>query len=239
MTNHQILNNVDHRDLRVALQPGATLGDAQMCTLAMPSEFRTIQAEYPILFLHDENTGLYQPMALFGLEKDENLFLAGDSWQARYQPLMMQRGPFLIGFQELPDAPGEKQMVVTIDMEHPRVGAADGEPLFDPFGGSSAYVERIGSVLREIDEGQAAIRELSSVLEQHELLEPLTLNAQLRNGEKLTLAGFHAIHEERLSQVAGYELADWSRRGLLQAMYMSIASMENLGRLLEMKNNRL
>jgi hypothetical protein len=240
MSDHQILNNVDHRDLRVLLRPGADLGDDVMCTLAIPSEFHTIQAEYPILFHRDPAAGLFLPMVLFGLEEGENLYLEGERWKARYQPLMIQRGPFTIGLQKsAAGAPGERQLVISIDVDSPRVGDAEGEPLFEPFGGQSGYVDRIASVLREIDEGQPVIRELSGLLEQHQLFEPLTLKAELRNGQQLTLTGFHALSEERLAQLDGDLLAAWSQRGLLQAMYMAVASMANLNRLLELKSERV
>ncbi len=239
MANHQVLNNVDHRDLRVQLRSGPDLPDAGMCTLAIPSEFRPLQSEYPILFHRDPESGVFLPMAMFGVEQDENLFLEGERWTGLYQPLMIQRGPFTIGLQNVPGSQdGERQMVISIDLDDPRVGS-EGEMLFEPFGGNAGYLERIASILREIDEGQPVIRELSSILEQYQLLEPLTLNATLRNGQTLTLTGFHAIHEERLSRINGQLLEDWSHRGFLQAMYMCVASLPNLNRLVEWKNSRL
>jgi hypothetical protein len=240
MTNHAILNEIDHKDLRVDIGHGADLGDNIMCALAIPSEFRSLQADYPIFFHKNEETGKYLPMAMFGFQAGENLYLDGDRWGAVYIPLMIERGPFLIGFQEVvKHGAAQKKMVISIDMDNPRVGSARGEPLFQPFGGNSEYTEHIVRVLQEIDRGQAMIEELVDALLQHDLLEPLTVNIELINGAKHSLQGFHTIHEERLAALDGQVLADFSRRGILQAAYMMIASMANIAKMIDLKNKRL
>ena len=99
MSNQQILNNIDHKDLRVDTRHAHFPGNNVMCVLAIPSEFRDLQAEYPIFLHRDEASGRFMPMAMFGLQRDENLYLKRGHWQADYIPLMVQRGPFLIGFQ--------------------------------------------------------------------------------------------------------------------------------------------
>lgn len=238
MAKHALLNNVDHRDVRVQTGYGAAFGDKLMCALAIPSEFRELQADYPIFFHLDEASGKYLPMAMFGFEEAENLFLENDQWQASYIPLMMRRGPFLIGFQaSTSDPKSARSMVVSIDMNNPRVGT-EGEPLFQPFGGNSDYLEQVVEALKQIDQGQTAIAELGNALVQHQLIEPLALEISLRNGSKHRLTGFYTIHEERLAALDGEVLADFSRRGILQAAYMMVASMANIAALIERKNKR-
>jgi hypothetical protein len=238
MANHALLNNVDHRDLRVQTAYGAEFGDNMMCTLAIPSEFGHLQADYPIFFHQNQETGQFLPMAMFGFQEGENLFLDGDRWSASYIPLMVRRGPFLIGFQGGgKEADAAKSMVVSIDMDNPRLGT-EGEPLFQPFGGNSDYLDRVVAVLQEIDRGQAAIEEFTAALLEHELLEPFSLEVVLDNGNKHRLVGFHAIHEERLAALDGEVLADFSRRGILQAAYMMVASMAKIPALIALKNKR-
>jgi hypothetical protein len=240
MTNHAILNNVDHKSLRVETRHSADLGDNVMCTLAIPSEFRSLQVDYPIFFHKNDKTGRFSPMVMFGIENGENLYLDGDQWQASYIPLMMQRGPFLIGFQNVGvDSAAGKKMVISIDMDSPRVGESDGLPVFDPFGGNSEYTERIIDILQEIDRGQTHTEELSEILVEHDLLEPFALEIVLSNGEKSNMHGFYAINEERLTALDAAVLADCSHRGILQAMYMVVASMGNVHKLIELKNRRL
>ena len=55
MSKHALLTTEDHRELRVRTGRGTELGDAVMCSIAVPGEFRRVQDEYPILFrLNDE-----------------------------------------------------------------------------------------------------------------------------------------------------------------------------------------
>jgi hypothetical protein len=209
-----------------------------MCALAIPSEFRNLISDYPI-FLHRENgTGKLLPMAMFGFQDEENLFLEGDRWSASYIPLMMRRGPFMIGFQGGDPGSGtDRSMVITIDMDNPRVGAS-GELLFEPFGGNSAYTDQIASVLQEIDSGQPAIEELSRSLLEHDLVEPFSLEVKLDNRKQYRLEGFQTVNEEKLAALSGDVLVDFSRRGVLHAAYMLLASMANIPRLIALKNSR-
>lgn len=248
MANHAVLNNVTHKDIRIntvhSAKLAADFGDQIMCTLAIPTEFRHMQADYPIFF-HKEidteaGTEKYLPMAMFGFQQGENLYLNDDGWDASYIPLMVERGPFLIGFQTVVEGEiAHKKMVISIDMDNPRVDDAAGEPLFDPFGGNSEYADRMAAVLQQIDQGQAITAEFVEALVAQDLIEPFTLEVELNNGEKNSLQGFHTINEEKLAGLTGDVLADFNRRGILQAIYMVLASMSKIRRLIDLKNARL
>ena len=93
-------------------------------------------------------------------------------------------------------------------------------------------------ILQEIDQGQAAIDELNHALVSHDLVEPFSLDVRLNNGESRRLEGFYTIHEERLSALDADVLADFSRRGILHAAYMQLASMSNIPRLIQLRNQR-
>ena len=49
----ELLNNIDHRDLRVLTRRGAAWGDDVMSCPLTPDEFRQAQAHYPIVFQAD------------------------------------------------------------------------------------------------------------------------------------------------------------------------------------------
>src|SRR5689334_25355677 len=99
MTNHVLLDNITHKDLRIRMQHGAEFGDNVGTVPTFPTEFADVQREYPIFFRRDQNGDFYS-VALLGFKNDENLFLKGDRWDATYVPGILARGPFLIGFQE-------------------------------------------------------------------------------------------------------------------------------------------
>ena len=151
MVKPVLLNNVDHEDLRVVTTRSAEFGDNVMFALTYPGEFRNLQSSYPIVFRKDTDTGEFQPIALFGFEEQENLFLDDDGWDAVYIPLSVERQPFLIGFQGPPAGGGERELVIHVDMDSPRISDTDGERVFLEHGGLTEYLQRVNSVLRAID----------------------------------------------------------------------------------------
>ncbi|HZF14736.1 MAG TPA: SapC family protein [Steroidobacteraceae bacterium] len=229
MANHVLLNNVEHRNLRVVTARGAAYGDDVMSALTFPAEFRSIQAHYPIVFRKAPN-GQFQPLALFGFRERQNLFLREASWDAAYLPLMIERQPFLIGFA------GNGDPVVHIDLGSPRVGKSAGEALFREHGGTTEYLERMTALLHSIQLAlQGTVSFVAAVVE-HDLLESFVLDVQLDDGSQNRLAGFYTINEERLSGLGGSALERLSKAGHLQAAYMAIASLSNFRTLIELRN---
>ena len=49
MTNHVLINNVEHNDVRVVTTRSEKYGDAIMSCITFPLEFRSVQAWYPCL----------------------------------------------------------------------------------------------------------------------------------------------------------------------------------------------
>ena len=57
MARHALLNNVEHKDLRVVLRYGDEYGDNFASVLTFPTEFADVQREYPIFFRKDPASG--------------------------------------------------------------------------------------------------------------------------------------------------------------------------------------
>lgn len=237
MTNHVILNNVEHQDIRIIRDRSAEFGDNVMGVPIMPREFRDAQNDYPIFFHKDPQQDQFQAYAMFGLEEGENLFLGDGTWSDCYLPWVLEKGPFLIGLQEKSD--GEKGLVISLDLDHPRVSRTEGEPLFLPHGGNSKYIEKISTVLNGIHEGQGATEGFVAAMLAHDLIEPFALDVQLNNGAKHRLEGFHTVHEEKLTELEGHVLAELSSKGYLQCAYMVVASLSNIRKLINKKNRQL
>ena len=96
MPKSVLLNNIEHKDLRVITRRGAEFGDNLMSSPTFPSEFRDVQACYPIVFRKTVDGLGFEPIALFGFQEGENLFLDGDRWDAPYLPMLVERQPCLL-----------------------------------------------------------------------------------------------------------------------------------------------
>ena len=229
MTNTVLLNNVDHKELRVITKRGAQFGDAVMSSMTFAAEFRDLQAHYPIVF-RKTNDGLsFEAIVLFGFQEGENLFLGNGGWDASYVPLLIERQPFLIG-----NTGGE--LMMHVDLDSPRVSGAEGEPVFLPHGGNSEFLERMNSVLLSIHQGLQSTAAFIAALTEHQLLESFVLDIELNDGSQNRLAGFYTINEDKVRSLDGAALEQLNRAGYLQAIFMVIASLSNFRALIERKN---
>ncbi|AVQ09233.1 peptidase [Xanthomonas vasicola pv. vasculorum] len=225
-----LLNNLDHRDLRVITAHGAAYGDDVMSAATFPQEFRQLQAQYPIVF-HRSGERSFRPLVLLGLRLGENLFLHGARWDAPYIPLSIQRQPFLIG--EQPDGP-----MVHVDLDSPRVSSTEGELLFREHGGTTEFLDHISQVLRTLHDGLVASTAFVERALRYDLLEPFVFEATLNNGLECRLAGLYVVHEERLRALDDAALLDLHRHGDLEPLYMAVASIAQFRHLLERMNRR-
>ena len=239
MPRHVLLNNIDHRDLRVRTDRSPALGDAVMSAVTFPAEFRSVQAHYPIVFQKTADGLGFQPLALFGFEPGENLFLHDGGWAVDHLPMAIEREPFLIGRD------GD-QLMVHIDLDSPRIarGADDpagaaAEPLFRTHGGSTDFLDRISALLLALHEGLQATPAFMAALLEHRLLESFVFDAELDDGATHRLAGFYTIDEERLAALDGAALERLNRAGHLAPIYMVVASASNFRDLVARRNRRL
>lgn len=238
MSNVVLLDNVEHHDLRVKVARGDAFGDHVNQTLIFPNEFRDIQRDYPILFRKDAE-GAYQAVALLGLERDENLFLDGDSWDAHYIPAVLARGPFSIALQR-PDgsdgtAPDAK---IQIDLDNAAVNREEGFPLFLPHGGHAPYLQHMIEVLRTLHDGVALAKGFFQTLETLELIEPATLEIKTSETEQYSVPGVYSINEDKFQNLPSEKLEALHRSGMLAACYWAIASLDNIRSLVNRKNRR-
>ena len=238
MPDLAMLNSVDHQHVKVITERSPRYGDDVMQAAIFPFEFRNVQAFYPILFQPDAK-GELGPVALFGFQQGENLFLGSDGWRAGYIPAMVRRAPFLIGHRQSGEAGAEPVRVLSLDMAHPRVNTETGEALFQPLGGRTPFLEAAANLLESIYEGLQHGRAFVAALQEHALLESVTMDIALRDQSRNQLVGFYCIAEEKLQALPGSVLETFSRAGFLMPAFMALASMANLQRLVEMKNAAL
>jgi hypothetical protein len=239
MTNYVLLNDIEHANLKVVNERSEALGDKVKYAMTFPFEFRSVQAYYPIFFQKEASTGAFFPLALFGFENDENLFLDDKGWQAPYVPVMIRRQPFLIGFQSDADDAEVKNPVVSIDMDSPRVSETEGEPLFLEHGGSSKFLQKVTGNLELIHQAHEHSKKFVDALIEHDLLESFTLNIELDNGSANQLMGYYTINEDSVQQLSAESLASLNSQGFLQPIFMVLASHSSIRALIELKNAKL
>lgn len=230
MTRPALLDNVTHRQLRIRTERSAALGDARQFALALPAEFRQLQAHFPIVFQHVEGGAGFQPIVLLGLEEGQNLFLTDAGWDAPVVPMALQRDPFMIGRS------GD-DLKLHIDLDSPRIVKPEegevGTAVFMPHGGHSEYLDHVVSLLEHLHAHAQHLPDFIEALTRHQLLEPFVFDIETADGTQSRLSGLYTIHEERLAALPGAALEKLQRDGHLLPIYMQLASMMHLHDLVE------
>ncbi len=235
MSNHQILNPAHHGALRIRTEAGTALGDGVSASLAVPIEFQRLACEYPILFQFDRERSSYSALALFGFEQGENLFIVDDRWEAACKPLAIAVQPFLVGRSQSGEGPAQ----VHVDMAHPRISSGpDGAAVFDDQGRPTPYMAEMAEMIGTLDEGYRASEDFFAALARYDLLEPFSMDVTLASGAMHRMVGYHLINEERLAGLEPGVLAELHGAGHLGPIYMAIASLGNLGKLVRRKNRQ-
>jgi hypothetical protein len=232
MTHPVLLNNVEHKDLKIILGRGTRFGDGEAICPTFPAEFRNVLAHYPILFRETGNEQRYEPVALFGFVEGENLFASADAWDALYVPMAVARQPFSLGLS------GDS-VLVQVDLDHPKVSTTVGHPLFLEYGGQSELLEQVNSLLLALHQGLQSNAGFVAALLGYDLIEPLTLDIELNNGSQNQLLGFSTINEDKLAALDAAALAHLHRHGYLMAAHLMVASLVQLRELIERKNGRV
>lgn len=228
MPNIVVLDRQAHRDLRVHAAASARYGDNRHFVRVIVNEFPLLAAHYPILLSKDADTGAFLCGAMLGFDPDENLFLQPGGGFAGYRPLDLQRAPFFVSGPDL-----------AIDLDSPRVGAADGEPLFTEAGQPTPYLESVMSAFREIRPGLERTKVFIDTLLKLKLIEPVEIRLAFDDGTTRELADLYTIDQDALRSLPDAEVVDLFRRGYLQLIYLMIGSLKQIAVLAEKKNRRL
>lgn len=228
MANVVVLNTELHRSLSVYGEASAQYGDNQRFVQVVITEFPHLVPQYPVLFSKDADTGAFYCGVMLGFEDGENLFLKPGKGHEGYRPLNLQRLPFYTHGSEL-----------AIDLDHPRVNAEGGKPLFTQSGASTAYLDSIKSAFRDLRPGIEMTKQFIATLLRLRLIEPVDITVQFDDATTRDLAGLYTVNQDVLHKLPDPEVVDLFRRGYLKLMYLMIASLKQVPILAQRKNNRL
>jgi len=223
-----------HQNIKVS-QKGALEknSNVHMCHIVIP-EFANISQFYPIFFTKDNETGQFQPVALFGLAVDENIYQACGLWQKCYIPLKIQSQPFyLVKSETLNQADAEPSLA--IDTKDARVQSNYGEALFID-GNATTYLQHKAVLLAELTHGFVLNDAFISSLLNHDLLESVTLDIQYNASQAQKLTGLYTINKEMLEKVPTDVQKAFEQQGYVALISSVLSSVNHISTLIEIKN---
>ncbi len=240
MGQHVLLNNVDHHDLRLIMRHGSAFGDSVNQALVLPSEYQEIQRHYPIFFRRTEEGG-FKSVALLGFDKDENLFLNGDQWNAAYVPAMHRISPFLIGQPKAApgqELPADAEAMILVDPDHVRISRSEGEVLFLGQGGNSPVLNHVTQVLQQVYAGAQVSDHMFQAFLDAGLLAPIEIEVKINERQSFILNDMLTISRDALRSLDGADLQVLNQAGFLALAFHVVSSMGNLSHMIDLKNGR-
>ena len=227
MTNVVVLNSQIHRSLRVQGEASALYGDNQRFVQVIITEFPHLVLQYPILFSKDADTGAFYCGVMLGFDEGENLFLNESNGHDGYRPLNLQRLPFYTYGSDL-----------AIDLDHPRVNADGGKPLFTEKGEATDYLESIMSAFRDLRPGIEMTKQFIATLMKLRLVEQINITVEFDDASTRDLMGLYTINQDVLRDLPDAAIIDLFRRGYLKLIYLMITSLKQVPVLAKKKNDR-
>jgi hypothetical protein len=228
MTQIVLLDKEAHRSLKVDGRASAAYGDDRHFVQVTVNEFPLLVVHYPLFFSKNANTGEFYCGVMLGFKEGENLFL--QEWEERefYRPLILQRGPFYAQGPEL-----------AIDLDHPRVGAESGKPLFTEYGQPTRYLQSIIWAFQDLKPGIETSQFFVARLLELNLIEPVDIDVEFEDGSTHKCVGLYTVNQETLSRLPDEVVVELFRRGYLRLIHMMIASLKQFPVLARKKNGRL
>ena len=225
-----------YKNLKVKLPSAGHLPEFVRATNAVPisyTEFALAARDYPLVFTTTDEGKSFSPVVVIGMSGAENLFLVDGAWDANaYVPAYIRRYPFCMTRVTLNQVE-QADRLICVEKEFL---SDDGERMFDDQGKALERWQPIEKLLNEYEADLERTREMSSILNDYALLEPFTLQASMRDGGALNLAGMYRIEEKKLEFLNAAQHRNLFRKGIMGRIYAHLLSMDNFGRLMARKN---
>jgi hypothetical protein len=195
-------------------------------------EFADTCREYPIVFVRagdNPDTGKPEiaPVAVFGLTKEENLFVEGSQWRADYIPAQLRAWPFAL----VPTS--AEQYALFIDQTCPAINETNGMALFEADGSPSAYLGDVQKYLETLETELLRTRAFCARLVELELMQDMRFEAKLADGNALSVDGFLALDEKKFAELPDNVVVELHKNGVLALIHAHHVSLGNMRRLFE------
>lgn len=170
----------------------------------------------------------YSPIVMLGLRNEENLFVRADgSWDARYVPAFLRRYPLAYARTQ------DNQLSVMVDEAYSGFGAAEGQLLVQEGGEPAPALQEMMKFLDMFEQEAQRTRAMCQQLAELDLLVPRELNGNLPDGQKVSVAGFSVVDEEKLRTLSDAKVVELHRNGMLGLLQSHLISLGNHQRLFE------
>ncbi len=200
------------------------------------TEFNVAHRDYPIVFSSGDEGRSFAPVAVLGLQAQENLFVQNDAWTPGvYLPAYVRRYPFCMARVTL-DNVEQAERLICVEKEY--IAESGGEPMFDAKQEPLPRWKEVEKLLEEYEADLERTKEMCGILADYGLLEPFTMQATLNAGGSMHLTGMFRVDEKKIEFLNASQHKNLIKKGVMSKIYIHLLSLDNFGRLLDRKAAR-
>lgn len=216
-----------HADLKLSLAGNFKFAAEAHAIPLVGGEFPTAMLEYPIVFAQTGEKS-FAATAMVGLKNGQNLFVSADGkWDAKYIPFFARRYPFVTVEVEPDDAVICIEETAIADVrreEDPNV--FDGEVASEPM---KEFAQLMFQSRNDARSTSTFIDELAKL----DVLRQVSANADLPNGQKISMDGMWVVDDEKLRALPIEVTGPWIQDGRMSLVYAHLFSLTNLQNLVD------
>ncbi|HTR00977.1 MAG TPA: SapC family protein [Candidatus Acidoferrum sp.] len=236
--NIETVDNKRHGKLKIKLNVDQAQARDQNLVSVVLTELNACASNFAVVFIEvpeSENKRI-RPVAVLGLRPGENVYYNEAGWDTTYIPLMVQRYPFIVGFDDRVEDPN--QLATCLIRNSPMVVEADGIAMFTETGEETDFLKSRHQILGEIFEGERAMDDFMQRVHKYDLLTPLEIILQAKNGEMRKVTGMYTISMQKLKELGPQVTQELIDVEFLPACYLILGSLFQLHRLMQLRNKQ-
>jgi len=196
------------------------------------TEFHRASSIYPIVFIENTETAMFQPVVLLGLQPEENLFVDDTGkWDASYIPAIIRQYPF-----GMATGKEETRFTICFDDQSEFISENEGEPLFKEDGQPGDVLENIKQYLSQLKQMEILTKEFCQILKERNMFAPLNMSIS-NAGDLKRITGGYMINEQRLNNIPDSEFLFFRKKNALPFIYNHLSSLSQIERLMKLRSN--
>ncbi len=226
------LDRNDHRFMRVSWPlTDWTMASRLNAIFVAAVEFGDVAREYPVVFVNagagEDGKPEIAPIAVLGLQKEQNLYLDGVAWRASYQPAVLRLYPFAIGRID------KDRFAIVFDAAATALSGTAGEPMFNAEGEGTAFMANVQTQLESLETEIQRTQHMCRRLRDLDLLREMRYDATLPDGSTLAVDGFLTVDDSKLNTLSDELVLELHKSGVLGMVHAHFVSLGHMNRLLD------
>lgn len=234
--NVQTLDFSRHGKLKVKTHPGYIHAKTRHLAAVNVSELGIASSTFPIVFVQNPRDQRYMLMAMLGLKAGENIYQGDEYWESTYVPMVIQRHPFMVGYDDREQ--DSAQLAACIEMDSACVGETDGIALYNADGTPSELLSNVQHMLGLMFEAGKFTGQFIEKLQELGLITSFDLILLGQGGEQSRVTGLYTIDETKLKALSGEQLKDLQTRDFLAPCHLMLVSLYQLNQLIRQRNRK-